>query len=133
MLGISKNLILALSLLLFDQQLSAQGTVINKLPSAPVTFAWIYQAADESKITGYEIVQLAKGAATAETVVGTYTPAVRKSSGLTAPTLGGQYSYVVRAYFNTTATPPIKLLSANSSEATVNVVVLPVPTGLSVQ
>lgn len=113
----------------------AQGaTVINKMPAAPVTFQWAYITSDEAKISGFDLVQEAKGAATVETIVQTVTPTARSTTGLKAPALGGAYFYVCRAFFNdmTTGTA-VKILSADSNEVQVTVVVLPVPTGATVK
>jgi hypothetical protein len=112
----------------------AQGaTVVNKAPNAAVTFSWGYLTTDEPKITGFVVVLEKKGASSARSIVSTVPPSAR-STTIPAPALGGQYYYIIQAYFNDTSTgTTVMLFSPESPEVSVVVVVLPVPTGPAVQ
>lgn len=103
--------------------------MINKAPGAPVTFSWTYDVANESSISGFKVICEAKGANPVESVVATLPPAFRQTSGFAAPVLGGQYYYICKAYLND---PSGEIDSVASNEASINVVVLPVPGDFSV-
>lgn len=103
--------------------------MINKASGAPITFSWTYDVADEASISGFDIVLEAKGSNPTETIIATLPPSSRSTTGLLAPTLGGQYFYVSRAFLDD---PGGKISSADSDEAEVNVVVLPIPGDFSV-
>lgn len=113
-----------------DSEEEETTTMINKRPGDPITFSWTFAVEDEASISGFDVIMEAKGANPTETIVQTVSPAGRATTGLTAPASGGgQYFFVCRSFLDDTSG---KIYSTDSDEASINVVVLPVPEGFSV-